>query len=288
MKKFLLSLLTLAATALIAGAQENLLAGAVGTTVDNKEAFYNVWQVYDKDGKKIEDLDNRMYSCFTQGVVSGSKYQARYNGEDHDVYGDHEAFGNGKYFLFMRFPKDGDHNAPHYYAYPINIKEEGDYLLTGCGQGHERNAGQTAADHKILGLYIAITFDKKVTPKKFSVEETNGQLEFVAYAGSEKVPVCRTKVGDKDTSGGNFSQTVHLTPEHKYMTIQAPACLLALGNLSLTKDGEVSVSEFLTDDDAEPEFFDLQGRRAGTDASLLEKGIYIKKTGAKTEKVAIR
>lgn len=296
MKKFLLSLLTLAATTSIVGAQENLLAGAIGTTVDNKEAFYNVWQVYDKDGNQITDDNKRMYSCFTQGVVSGSKYQARYNGEDHDVYGDHEAFGNGKNFIFMKFPGANSTGAPHYYAYPINIKEAGDYTLTVCGQGHaqdkqDKGEGDTAKEHELLRQMqnMAITFDKEVTPKEFKIESVNGQNEFAAYAGSEKVPVYRSKVGNSSTSFGvNISHTVHLTPEHKYMTIQAPACLLALGNLSLAKDGEVSINEFLTDDDTEPVFFDLQGCRAGTNASQLEKGIYIKKTGAKTEKVAIR
>lgn len=306
MKKFLLSLLTLAATSLIAGAQENLLAGAIGTTVNNKEAFYNVWQVYGKDGEPIQE-GFRKYSCFAKAYDSDIP-MADYNiYKGINIAGDHDAFRNGNYFILMNFPGENYSKAPHYYAYPINIKEEGDYLLTGCGQGNKRVwkpdnnktedqiEGNTAAEHAWLEKTksIAITFDQTVTPKEFTVEEVNGKNEVVAYSKTEtgkvKVPIHRFVVGNSsENPGGNFSHTVHLTPEHKYMTIQAPACLLALGNLSLTKDGEVSVNEFLTDDDAEPEFFDLQGRRAGTDASHLENGIYIKKTGAKTEKVAIR
>lgn len=285
MRKFLLSLLTLAATAPIVGAQENLLAGAIGTTVDNKEAFYNVWQVYDKDGNQITDDNKRMYSCFVKA------YDSEYPNTDYEhkqitLPDCPEAFCNGNYYIIIKFPDKSYDSAPHYYSYPINIKEEGDYLLKGAAQCFSKSKTEPSDGHRLLHIAgrMAITFDDKVTPKTFSAE--NGKV--VGSVGSNKVPTYESKVGSDENPGEEFSHTVHLTPGQKYMTIQAPACLLALGNLSLAKDGEVSINEFLTDDDTEPVFFDLQGRRAGTDASQLEKGIYIKKTGAKTEKVAIR
>ena len=50
-KRFLFAMLAVTVSASFATAQENLLAGAIGTTVNSPEAFYNVWQVFDKDGR---------------------------------------------------------------------------------------------------------------------------------------------------------------------------------------------------------------------------------------------
>ena len=290
--RFLLAMRAVAVSASFATAQENLLAGAIGTTVNSPEAFYNVWQVFDKDGRPVED-GFRKFSCFTQARVSESSKAAVYDDDpDHNIYGDHEAFSDGNYFIFMKFPDKSHVNAPHYYCYPINIKEEGDFLLTGCGQGHDKVTAGVPDEHNLLHQLenIAITFDKKVTPKEFRIENNaNGEPEVVAYAGTEKVPVYRSKVGGSATSlGGNFSHTVHLTPEHKYMTIHGPAELVALGNLALMPATAVIVNEILPDGSSQSIYFDLQGRHAGSDSGQLEKGIYIRKTGAKTEKIVIR
>ena len=82
----------------------------------------------------------------------------------------------------MKFPDKSHVNAPHYYCYPINIKEEGDFLLTGCGQGHDKVTAGVPDEHNLLHQLenIAITFDKKVTPKEFRIENNaNGEPEVV-------------------------------------------------------------------------------------------------------------
>ena len=162
-KRFLFAMLAVAVSASFATAQENLLAGAIGTTVNSPEAFYNVWQVFDKDGRLVED-GFRKFSCFTQARVSESSKAAVYDDDpNHNIYGDHEAFSDGNYFIFMKFPDKSHVNAPHYYCYPINIKEEGDFLCSKLCLSQTACPGKRARDSSII-IAVRRGFVKRQPP----------------------------------------------------------------------------------------------------------------------------
>lgn len=275
----------------LAQGNDNLIANAITANadlLDNKAAFYDVWRLSDSNGDRVGE-SQLPYSCFAE-LLPGNRYQ--YNGSVYSTYNDVSSdIADNDYFLLLKYP-----NSPLDYNYnlPIKIDAEGDYVLSGTIAIAENNSSISTETVVNLAPALVVTADEYPSKKNIEVVTNDGLFSIgVTNAADGSVPVYGQKllypIVNAYSKSIQFEFNLHLTPELKYLSFYMPSHLMAIANLKLVCTNSTDVSSVqMTDPDlSKSVYYDLQGRKQSNTDSLLP-GLYIRKTGSKTEKLYIK
>jgi hypothetical protein len=272
---------------------ENLIFNAITSNTsnfDSQSEFYNVWRVSDSDGNRLTDSQQPL--AYFTGYLSGSRIN--YDGSVLTTYNDFSnLIADNQPLAVLTYPTNST-SLDTNYNLPIAISGEGDYLLSGV-VGIAKHATKIPTTTTVNDCCcMVVTAD--ATPGKKNMEfvqqedglytikvtEQNGENAVYGFSWL-------SDLATKYQQAIAFEYTLHLTPEHKYLSFYMPSYLMALGNLKLEIKTATSVISVQTpdDDNAKTVYYDLQGRKLSNTDSLLP-GFYIRKCGSKTEKLYIK
>lgn len=317
--------LVLASTAIPAEAQ-GLLYGSIAnedSQLNDDTIVYEQWHLYDANGKEYIPA-NRPFSWFSkvqenpsvpttnqipmpQGLTNHNGIDVPSNNKYLDIFanGD-DGFDIGDYVTLLDYRglEEGS-----FYAYPISVPIEDDYILTGYAKGMSSVYPKSYPDH-VLSKWNAllmvpmktlekvdITYGKQEDGKyAFKVIDTKGNELDYAFATT---PYKKSERAKEEVNGEQvpvklkqFNHTFHLTPDYKYLAFYAPHKLMMFDKLNLdTKEGiytnaiEIE-SEKAIEEGAKTIYYDLNGIELKQAPTF--PGIYIKITNGRREKVCLQ
>lgn len=316
----------LGASNAIPASAQGLLYGSIAnedSQLNDAATVYRQWHLYDANGKEYIDV-NRPFSWFAkvqenpsvpttnqipmpQGLTNHNGIDVPSNNKYLDIFatGD-DGFEIGDYVTLLDYRglEEGS-----FYAYPIAVPAEDDYILTGYAKGMSGVYPTNGYPDHVLSKWKAmlmvpmktlekvnITYEKQADGKyAFKVIDTKGNELDYAFATT---PYTRSDRAKEEVNGEKvpvklkqFNHTFHLTPEHKYLAFYAPHRLMMFDKLNLdTKEGIYTNTikiepEETNAAESKAIYYDLNGIELQGAPTL--PGIYIKISNGRSEKLSL-
>ena len=196
--------------------------------------------------------------------------------------------GNTVNYIFVPFSfyVEGDESiVDHYEACCYIHKNTGTYPLRDARDSNGTFIGQNGNHLETATVEPTLTYEVPVKPQL-----SEGQNMYDAY----KMTTINGKVSSaegillEDEGNGVVTATLYVRVIFKEETGLEPVCY-DLHNVHNHIDARhivTEVNDINVEEDATPVYYDLNGRMVNADQ--LNKGIYIKRTGSKSEKIMIR
>lgn len=292
--KFFTIILLAAIASSSAIAENNLIKTAIPESQDDiniKDLFYNVWQLYDKQGNRVWS-DQAPYSCFSM-VEAGwtMKYQDSYIQPYSHL--DEDGIQPGDYVALLNYPNNNTEEYDDYnYNLQIAVPSDGEYILTGDVAIVDYREISNMVSLINRGCWLMVTADTKPCEKNMQIVNKNGVNTLEVTRASDKSPVdfawCAIP-RSKDGSNKSFELNLHLKQSYKYLSFYMPSYLMGLANLKLVNSEETNIVEFLGDEQTPniPVYYNLNGHNLGSDINSLQPGVYIEKAGKQTNKIIV-
>ena len=313
MKSRLLSIAAIVAASVsgLYAQSDNLLNGLIPSRADveanpelinNSSYFYNSWKCFDENGMAVNSGSYYLPdSYYTEVLDSDSKRVVLPGGRQGYLGGTDQGFEGGQIVAQLSIPYY-DSYYPYCYATPINVPEEGDYVLSGSAKPLIKNENKAMVDKLPLALQLAIVYvaegnlnqTGKVENKNFEI--VNGKTIKVTDQSGKVYDSTFSLIYpiENDTDVRPFSETIHLTPANKYLSIYGPFSNLIMANLSLVKKGAGAVSDIECDDIHDIHdihvcsYYDLNGVKVAEGEVPATSGVYVCRKGNKSTKVLVK